>query len=247
MAAVKDDGIAEAAELLGWEYTRLPLGTGAEDPSRCMQEAIDQQPDGIHISGVPKATYAQQLAAAEEAGIPVVTDSTTDPTGDGIVQSLLDGPTQVEFWGRLAGAYVVADSGGEGNLLIFNIPDFPILTVLEDGVRGAIEEWCENCTVETVNQQAADLGTTLPSNVVSSLQRDSEVDYIAFAFGDMTLGVTAALQAANLTDQVKIIGETPSAANVQALRDEYGIRLGGAVRTDLGLDGRRRFRTAVQR
>ncbi len=213
----KDDAIAAAAKVLGWRYERINVGNGAEDPAKAFAAAIARKPDGIHTSGQPKATYTAQLAAAKSAGIAVISDSTTDSPGGGLISTALDNSPQVKIWGKMTAAYFVADSDGKGHAAIFNITSFPILTAYEAGFRDAVAEWCPDCKVTSVNEQASDIGTKIPSSVVSTLQRDPSIGYAAFAFGDMTIGVTSALKSAGFGGKVKIMGETPAAANLTGL------------------------------
>ncbi len=78
---------------------------------------------------------------------------------------------------------------------------------------------CPDCKVELVNQQVADLGTKTPQSVVSTLQRDPNINYAVFSFGDLVLGVDAALRGAGLQDQVTFAGQTPTPDNLKSLKD----------------------------
>ncbi len=79
-------------------------------------------------------------------------------------------------------------------------------------------KYCPACHVNVVDQLVTDVGTATPQSVVSTVQRNPATKWVMFSFGDLSLGVPAALQSAGLTQQVKIGGETPSTANLQALR-----------------------------
>ena len=243
----KDDAIAAAAKVLGWRYDRITVGNGVEDASKAFASAISRKPDGIHTSGQPKATYTAQLAAAKAAGIAVLSDSTTDSPGDGLISTALDNSPQVKIWGKMDAAYFVSDSEGKGHAAVFNIESFPILTAWSSGFAEGVSEWCPGCKVTTVNEQAADIGTKIPSSVVSTIQRDPKITYAAFAFGDMTIGVGPALKAAGLSDKVKIFGETPAASDLQGLKDKTEAMWGRLRDSDPGLARRRHVRPVLQR
>src|SRR6266508_4416325 len=68
------------------------------------------------------------------------------------------------------------------------------------------------CTSNTVYDQHPHLAAC------SSDGKSIGEGYIAFAFGDMTLGCQQHCRVGNLADDVKIVGETASPANIQALR-----------------------------
>ena len=63
------------------------------------------------------------------------------------------------------------------------------------------------------------IGTTLPSQVVSFLRANPKVDYVAFTFGDMTLGLSTALKSAGLLPRVKVVTQHASEANLQDVAD----------------------------
>ena len=67
------------------------------------------------------------------------------------------------------------------------------------GFKAAFAQWCPACTVKDVDQQATDIGTKTPQSVVSTFQRDPKLNYAIFSFGDMTIGLQAALKSALTT------------------------------------------------
>ena len=85
--------VGKAAAALGWTFKSVPIGPEADGMAKAFDSALQQKPDGIIVSGYPKVAFAQGLAEAKAAGIPVASESTTDlaGTGDGITGST-DGP-----------------------------------------------------------------------------------------------------------------------------------------------------------
>ncbi len=222
VTSVVSDGTKAAAQALGWDYKAIPVDATAEGIQKAFQAALQLNPApvAIEVSGYPKVTFAAQLAEAKKRGIAVISESTTDApsTGDGIV-ALLDGPPQVQIWGKDIAAEVVADSGGSAQIAMFSVSAYPILGEFVKGFKDALAQWCPTtCKVTDVDQQATDIGTKTPSSVVSTLQRNPGIKYAVFSFGDMTIGVHAALASAGLADKVKVAGETPSVANLQAVK-----------------------------
>ena len=83
--------------------------------------------------------------------------------------------------------------------------------------KAALHAWCpDTCTNVDVNATVNDIGTNLPQMVVSALQQHPDTNYIVYTFGDLSLGVAAAVKAAGFTD-VKTIGATPIQANIDGL------------------------------
>ena len=239
VAKVASDATEAAAAALGWSYKAIPIGTGPEDIQKAFEAALALKPAplGIVVSGFPKVTYAKQLAEAKSKGIAVISEATTDPagTGDGIV-GLVNGPAQVRIWGKDVAALVVADSNGKANVAMFSISAYPILGEFVKGFKDALAEWCPSCTVTDVDQQATDVGTKTPQSVVSTFQRNPRLNYAIFSLGDLTIGVDAAVKSAGLTN-VKIAGEVPAAANLQALKDRNELAWTGLAAAEMGWRG----------
>jgi ribose transport system substrate-binding protein len=248
VAKVASDGTAAGAAALGWSYKAIPIGTGPEDIQKAFDAALALKPAplGIIVSGYPKVTFAKQLAEAKSRGIAVISEATTDPagTGDGII-GLVNGPPQVRIWGKDVAAQVVADSNGKANVAMFSISAYPILGEFVEGFKEALSEWCPSCTVTDVDQQATDVGTKTPQSVVSTFQRNPKLNYAIFSLGDLTIGVDAAVKSAGLTN-VKIAGEVPSAANLQAIKDGNELAWTGLAAAEMGwrgVDGLARYAT----
>lgn len=218
ISSAKNDAIQQASDVLGWRYQRVVMGTDAEAAPKAMDQAIALRPDAIHISGTPLTMLTRQIQSAEAAGIPVIADSIAGPPVPGVISTALDGDAQVEEWGKMVASQVVADSDGQANVAIFSITDYSILNVFTDAFTAQLEAQCPDCSSQLVNQQVTDLGTKTPQSVVSTLQRDPTINYAVFSFGDLVLGVDAALRGASLTDQVTFAGQTPTPDNLESLK-----------------------------
>ena len=70
--------------------------------------------------------------------------------------------------------------------------------------------------LEVSNEQE---GKGIPGQVVSYLQRNPEVEYVAIQASEYTTGVAAAVKAAGLLEKVKIITRVPVAANVEEIKN----------------------------
>lgn len=213
-----NDGLEAGAELLGWTVVREPVGTGAEDPQRAFDAALDRAPDAVLVSGNPSATFREQLDRADAEGIPVLISDNGEPVGvDGTTYTIgLDDFAQTGLWGR-ANALYAASQGAE-HVLVVNLSLYPILNAWAEGVAETMAEIAPDTEVTTIDPQISDLvAGNVPSLIVSEIQRNPDIDWVLLALGDMTTGLDAALRAASITD-VNIGGESASTANVEALR-----------------------------
>ncbi|MDF2443070.1 MAG: ribose transport system substrate-binding protein [Subtercola sp.] len=211
------DAMQVAAGKLGWDFDRVRIGSGAEDPQKAFELAISQKPDGIYYTGFTTATMQQQLTEAKAAGIVVVSQSLGEDTPPESVAQIRQNSTE-DTNGELLGAQIVAASNGKAHVLYVGLPRYPVTARTPIGIQNSFDKFCPGCTVTQIQAEASDIGTNLPNAVVSELQRDPTINYIAFNFGDMTTGVQAAIDAASLTDQATIVGATPNNDNLTSLK-----------------------------
>lgn len=214
-------GLDEASKQLGWTVEPFNMDNTPEGVNQAFQAALERKPDGIVISGIPAQVYQQHLNAAKTAGIPVVSLSVKDEAsgmdGNGLIATINQAP-QTQRFGELVGNWIVADDNGEGgDVAVFSVANFPTLTPFADTVKRIVGERCANCDTQIVNVQVSDVGRRMPSQVVSALQQNPKIKYVAMAFGQMSTGVRPALNAAGYKD-VKLVGEGSYAANLEALR-----------------------------
>lgn len=214
------NGITDAAAHLGWTVARIGHDLTPEGTAGAMAQAVAQNPDAVLISGSVNAFYEDSLATLNERGVPVIDSSSVNEVGgagNGIY-GMVQGIPQTTAYGKILGSWMVADSGGDANVLVFNVPDVPVLTGFNAGIGGVMAETCANCVVEIVDVSFADLlGGNVPGLVVSALQANPDADYVACGFGDLCIGVTGAIAEAGLADRVKLTGALPNAGDFAAI------------------------------
>jgi ABC-type sugar transport system substrate-binding protein len=214
-------GLEQASKELGWSVEPFNMDNTPEGVNQAFQAALATKPDGIVISGIPSQVYQQNLDAAKAAGIPVVSlsvkDQATGMNGNGIIATI-NQASQTQRFGELVGNWIVADDNGKGDdVAVFTVANFPTLAPFAETVKHVVSQGCPDCGTQIVNVQATDIGTRVPSQVVSAVQQNPKIKYVAMAFGQMSTGVRAALDAAGYKD-VKLVGEGSYAANLEALR-----------------------------
>jgi ribose transport system substrate-binding protein len=210
------DGVVAAAEALGW--TAIPVIYDAAKPTGLIDafaQAVDDAPDGVVTTALNQSDYAQAAASLKEKGIPVVTSTTTDPVSAPVIANVSNSASWAES-GRSAAAYVVAKLGGKASVAMFNIPSFPILKVYEDAFRDEYHSLCADCHYESHPVQPGDIGTKVPTQVVSAVQRTPSINVALMGFGAVSTGVSGALASAGLND-VKVLGISASMDNITAL------------------------------
>jgi ribose transport system substrate-binding protein len=214
-------GLEQASKELGWTVAPYNMDNTPEGVNQAFQAALASKPDGIVISGIPAQVYQQNLDAAKAAGIPVVSlsvkDAATGMDGNGIIATI-NQAAQTHRFGELVGNWIAADDNGKGDdVAVFSVANFPTLTPFAETVKQVLSERCPSCGTQIVNVQTTDVGSRMPGQVVSAVQQNPKIKYVAMAFGQMSTGVRSALDAAGYKN-VKLVGEGSYAANLEALR-----------------------------
>lgn len=206
-----------ASKVLGWDFSTINAGGTPAETVKAFDAALAKSPDVICPCGTGSSTlFKKQIDEANKRGITIIQNVVADGPIDGVLANVA-GADQQDVYGKLVAAEFISGTKGKGTVALFNINAFPILKAFTDSFVKAVKEWCPRCSVDTQNQQLADVGTKTPANVVAYLQRHPDVKYAAFGNGDLALGVSAAIKTAGLKG-IKIIGESPSKANLEALK-----------------------------
>jgi ribose transport system substrate-binding protein len=197
-------GLKSATAALGWKVEGHSFTQTPEGIQSAVQAAVDAKPDGIFFTGISPTLIPNQLAAAKAAGIPIVAGFDVAAAKSPLL-TMLGGSKTVANSSRSAADWLIADSKGKANVLIFTISAYTILNLSEKSFSGEIKRLCPGCKTKVIDNKVTDVGTNIPAAVVSAIQRDPSVTHVAFAFGDMPLGVAAALKSAGLEGKVKIV------------------------------------------
>jgi ribose transport system substrate-binding protein len=211
--------MAEAAEALGWEFEAEVFKSA--EPEKALQQAISRKPDFIGITGIPASLLKPQLAAAEKAGIPVLSCGAATPEKPGEQYAADCGHTDV-LDAENAAAWIADESEGKGHILGVTIPQYPILnTQTEYFESPAFEEACPECTYEELDATPEEVGAgTLPNKVSGYLQAHSEIDYLYLTFNDLSIGLYPVLQSAGLAEKVKITGGAATNSVIKEIPDQ---------------------------
>jgi ribose transport system substrate-binding protein len=191
------------AEALGWELKVINVTSA--NPGSGVQEAIDWGANYISISGSPVAVFQEQYDAAIAAGIKFAVAYTGEEPTDGLLTSVSGKPAVYDAGAKIAN-YIIADSGAAANVLMVNVQLFPVLVAEEEGMRDTFAAGCAACTFNVLPVALEDIGVNVPGLVASYLQENPEINYVSYAFSSLPIGVTAALESANLLDKVTQVG-----------------------------------------
>jgi ribose transport system substrate-binding protein len=210
-------GFEEATSTLGWSFEAIVFNS--EEPSKGMETALAKHPDFIATVGVPTAVMKPQMKAAHQAGIPVVSTSTTEkPSADGFAAQI-NGTLRNNA--ENLGAWIMQDSGGEADVLVITLPIFPVLSSVTEYFSKELPTICEGCSYDELDVTPADLANgSVPEKVVASIQSHPEINYVVPSFSDVSTGLPSVLKSAGYADKVKIAGIAAAPPQIQEVPDQ---------------------------
>lgn len=231
------DGFRAAAAAVGWKVQTMTWKT--TDPTTLiadMQQALtlDPKPYAVSISGLPQAVWAGQVNAYAKAGVFLIPWSLGPVTINQTVIAEILSPDDIMFQGKLLADWFINDSGGTGKVLVQNVPQYPSIDEEATGFNNEVAAACPGCTVtklDVTGTQVAANGVT-PA-IVSALQRDPSIQYLASADIALAAGLPAALKAAGLS-KIKVLGGAATPIDEQNVRDGT---VAAVMKNDLVLAG----------
>ena len=148
----------------------------------------------------------------KKANVPVVPIVDNSPPS-GLVKAVIASSANVKEEGAAEGNWVVQDAGKPVNAVFVYDPSVTSIASAYPGFLSAVQKNCSACTVGVLKVSVLQIGPTLAQQVVSYLQANPNVSYVAFGLGDFATGVPAAIKAAGLENQVKLVTRAVTPTN----------------------------------
>lgn len=217
------DHVDEVAKLIGWKSVRINAGLSPETIKNAWQQVVNENPvspSGVIASGFPRSIFEPELAKLEARGIPVVNLSVNDKVGGGMTAVIGDGNVRNVKVGQLQAAWTIADSKGKANTVFVRVAGFPTQVPQSEAFAAEYKKLCPSCAQDLLDVPTESMGTTLPQLLASYLQSHPDVDHVVMSYGDMAIGVPAAIKGAGMKDRVRIITDTPNATVAKYISDD---------------------------
>ena len=213
-------GYKQAAQALGWKF--IQINYSETSPGPAVQQALNDNPSYIAITGTPPVSFAAEDAEALKRHIPIVScfDTTApDPAKNDIYMQCLNSKGYGDEANQLT-AWITDKSGGKANVVIVNVPDYPILNAETQAVQAGYKQDCPKCTVSVLNLSLADVssGQAAPK-ILAYVQSHPSVNYIQATFADPADGLPELLKAAGLSSRVQIVGVEADPPSLKGIED----------------------------
>jgi ABC-type sugar transport system substrate-binding protein len=206
--------IKKAAAAVGWKFKFLNAGLTPTSVDAAYEQAVNDDPGGvIGTGGFAPELFIHQLAKLKEKGVPVVVDDTQNPK-PGITE-IVGGRAFQQVQGEEIGKWILADSNGkDAHVGVVTTPETPVYSATHTGISKYVGgSSCSSCTVTTYEFPEEDIGTKLPTLIVTFLRTHPEVNYVFTDFANELDGVPSALKAAGLSEKVKLL--TTDSGNIE--------------------------------
>jgi hypothetical protein len=214
------DGALDAAKTAGVPTQLLSYKTtDATTLTTAMKDALNLNPLAVSPIGLSQAAWDSLQPQYKAKGVMITPIAVGDTKTSDVVTEGSASQVDYDRSGRLLANFVIADSGGTAKVLLENLPAFAVLKAFADGFASTMKEGCPTCTVSRLDLAPAQLANNgVSSAIVSALQKDKSITYLAATQGAFLIGINASLKAAGLSN-VKIVGGSPDINNLRALQD----------------------------
>ncbi|MGW4686501.1 substrate-binding domain-containing protein [Streptomyces sp. NPDC004244] len=165
-------GVKEAAATIGWNV-RVIDGEGTPAGIQAaFSQAVTLRPSGIVIGGFDPRLTSQQVARAEEAGIPLIGWHAVSSPGPSASPKLFTNiTTRVEDVARISADWVIARSDGGAGVVVFTDDSIPFARFKAQLIKGQLAR-CPGVRLLTYeNIPIPDASQRTPQEVSSLLSR----------------------------------------------------------------------------
>lgn len=211
------DGVVEAAELVGWNVVELDGQGQASGQNTAVMQAVSQGVDGIILAAFDSGSISQGMAAAAEAGIPVVSLLGDNVVGDGPTDVFAEPDSGSEKAGAVLGAFAVVESDGAAKVATLSTDELIVTRNRTENFVDQIEA-CNGCEiVDQQNYLISNALTDVPLIASSIIQNNPDLDYIFVDIGQFGAMTAAAIEQSGSDAQVLSVDCNPE--DIVLLRD----------------------------
>ena len=198
-------GARDAADKAGVKWIEFANQGSPTEWSQGMELAISRKVDLILLTAVDPSRIVTQIRAAEKAGIPVV-------NVHAVVEGQEPKSAPVTAWtygpfldaARLEADWVIADSGGDAEVLLITTDEFPPSKPQRQVMEQEFAKLCPDCKVSVTNVASAEWASKLVTETQSYLTGHPNAGYIIPFYDSMAPFVESGIKSAGKTGKVKV-------------------------------------------
>lgn len=232
--AIPGQSAIEAAESLGWTGQICDGELNPASWSQCVRQGVAAKADAIITVGIDCPPIQQALQEAGDADVPVIgvfgTDC-DDPSfgGEALFASVVvpsadvpDYPAFNRTLGQARAAWIIADSGGEADILELKFEGNSTGDSNHAGFADEIKT-CAGCKVTPIPVTNDSMGN-LRQTVESALLKNPSADYFVIPLDALTLlGASQAIATSGRAAELTVVGAEGTAPVMDLLRADQGV------------------------
>lgn len=221
------EGVKHAGEKLGWKVTIYDGGGTPPKQNAAILDALASGANVIVTIAIDPNLIQLALSEAKKAGVPVVAGSNgidtpnpvklTNRQGLGFVFDV--GPDYATL-GRHAADWIIADSKGKANVVVYSDKEFPSVMAFQVGLLDGLSK-CKTCTVSAPQYfTATQIATQLGQMTVDYLRTHPDVDYVFGPYDPAAAAQVTAIAQAGMGNRVKLVGVLGDQQNLDFIRSD---------------------------
>lgn len=172
-------GVEEAGEAAGVKITIFDGQNSTNRYSEGINQAVAQGADGIILMAIQPSVVAEDLKAAETAGVQVLSTLNGDPSEPVAPGTFGNLTADYTADGELMAKWVLNDSGCTSNSVVVQSSPVHVWDLAAKGFESATEELCpDDCAVKTIDLDPANIANDLGNQLQTALQTSPETNYV---------------------------------------------------------------------
>jgi ABC-type sugar transport system substrate-binding protein len=211
-------GLQAATSLVGWHYKLFGTGTTADNFQAAFAAAMASKLSAVWVSSIDPKLWAQYGEEWNAQGIPVIDEGTPWPNS-GSDFNYFPATIAGQDYSQLMDWIAVDSKGARVTVLIDDMPEIEVIHTSVLAMKARMLALCPTCTVDILTTNVADIGSTLPQEVVSALLKSPSTTYFVSLSTSFMQGVVPAIENAGLGSKVKVLvgsGGLPEQAELKA-------------------------------
>jgi ribose transport system substrate-binding protein len=216
------DALQEAADALGWKLVRVNAGATNETIKKAWDQVANTNPtpDGVVAMGFDRSVFAKELKTLASKGVPVIDMASGNTAGDGLTAVLGSAQTRPVAIGKILADWTIADSDGKADTLYVEIPALSSQPIQRKAFEAEYKAQCPSCKLKVLEEPVETIGTTLPSALVSAMQSNPDATHMVLGFGDLALGLPAAMKGAGVGEDLRIVTDSIVPAEAEYIAND---------------------------
>lgn len=210
-------------ERLGIQVTVFDGQGNPTQVKQGMTQAINNQVGAIISVGLPVQIISDQIAAAKQAGIPVVDVINTPPKrgvpGQGsdpnVFGNVAPDGTLV---GQLLAATAIVETGGKAKVAIMNTSELTASPTFVGSMKQTLDR-CGECSYVETDTALVDWATELPNQAAAVLRSNPDINFMLPIYDGMTLFASTGVRQAGFAGKVKMASFNGTAAALDLVAD----------------------------